>query len=62
MKRYASCYCRYSSDKQQQQSIDHQLKKIDAFCKKHDIILIEKYIDEAQTGTNDQRKGFSTHD
>jgi site-specific DNA recombinase len=58
MKRYASCYCRYSSDKQQQQSIDHQLEKIDAFCKKHDIILIEKYIDEAQTGTNDQRKAF----
>ncbi len=58
MKRYASCYCRYSSDKQQQQSIEHQLETIEAFCHKHDITLIEKYIDEAQTGTNDQRKAF----
>ncbi|BCR35199.1 recombinase family protein [Mariniplasma anaerobium] len=58
MKRYASCYCRYSSDKQQQQSIDHQLERIEAFCKKHDITLIEQYIDEAQTGTSDQRKAF----
>jgi len=58
MKRYASCYCRYSSDKQQQQSIEHQLDRIEIFCKKHDITLIEKYIDEAQSGTNDQRKAF----
>lgn len=58
MKRYACCYCRYSSDKQQQQSIDFQLQKIEEFCDKYGITLIEKYIDEAMTGTNDQRKEF----
>ncbi|MBE0700833.1 MAG: recombinase family protein, partial [Acholeplasmataceae bacterium] len=55
---YASCYCRYSSDKQQQQSIEYQLERIEEFCQKHDIILIEKYIDEATTGTNDHRSDF----
>jgi site-specific DNA recombinase len=58
MKRYASCYCRYSSDKQQQQSIEYQLERIEEFCEKHDITLIDKYIDEATTGTNDQRSDF----
>ena len=58
MKRYASCYCRYSSDKQQQQSIEYQLERIEEFCQKHDITLIEKYIDEATTGTNDKRNDF----
>jgi len=58
MKRYASCYCRYSSDRQQQQSIEYQLERIEDFCKKHDITLIEKYIDEATTGTNDKRDDF----
>ena len=58
MKRYASCYCRYSSDKQQQQSIEYQLDRIEEFCLNHDITLIEKYIDEATTGTNAQRNDF----
>jgi site-specific DNA recombinase len=58
MNRYASCYCRYSSDKQQQQSIEYQLERIEEFCKKHDITLIEKYIDEATTGTSDKRDDF----
>lgn len=58
MKRYGSCYCRYSTDKQQQQSIEYQLERIEDFCQKHDIMLIEKYIDEATSGSNDQRKEF----
>lgn len=58
MKRYASCYCRYSSDKQQQQSIEYQLERIEEFCQKHNITLIEKYIDESTTGTNDHRSDF----
>lgn len=58
MKRYGSCYCRYSTDKQQQQSIEYQLERIEDFCKKHEIILVDKYIDEASSGSNDQRKEF----
>lgn len=58
MKRTACCYCRYSSDKQQQQSIDYQLEKIVAFCEKHDIELLNHYIDEATSGTNDNRDNF----
>ncbi len=58
MKRYACCYVRYSSDKQQQQSIEYQLEKIKAFCDKHQIILREIYKDEAVTATSDARPSF----
>jgi site-specific DNA recombinase len=58
MKRLASCYCRYSSDKQQQQSIDFQLGEIKKFCDKNKITLIKEYVDEAQSGTNDNRIQF----
>jgi site-specific DNA recombinase len=58
MKRTACCYCRYSSDKQQQQSIEYQLEKIVDFCDKNSITLLNNYIDEATTGTNDNRESF----
>src|SRR5690625_1712193 len=58
MKKFASCYCRYSSDKQQQQSIDFQLGEIKKFCNKHNIELVAEYIDEAQSGSSDNRVNF----
>ena len=58
MKRYASCYCRYSSDKQQEQSIEFQMEEIEKFCEKNHIEIVEKYIDKAVTGTSDNRAAF----
>ena len=54
----AVAYARYSSDKQQESSITVQLAAIRKFCAMHRIELIHEYIDEAQTGTNANRKQF----
>ena len=54
----AVAYARYSSDKQQESSITVQLAAIRKFCNTHRIELIHEYIDEAQTGTNANRKEF----
>lgn len=54
----AVAYARYSSDKQQESSITVQIGAIRKFCETHQINLIREYIDEAQTGTNANRKEF----
>ena len=51
-------YARFSSDKQNQTSIEVQIEQIEKFCQQNNIVLIEKYIDEAQSGTSDKRKNF----
>ena len=54
----AVAYARYSSDKQQESSITVQIGAIRKFCVSHKIHLLNEYIDEAQTGTNANRKDF----
>ena len=54
----AVAYARYSSDKQQESSITVQLAAIRKFCEAQKIELIHEYVDEAQTGTNANRKDF----
>ena len=54
----AVAYARYSSDKQQETSIVVQLAEIRKFCDNHNIELLHEYVDEAQTGTNANRKEF----
>ena len=54
----AVAYARYSSDRQQESSIVVQLAEIRRFCERHNIKLVREYIDEAQTGTNANRKSF----
>ena len=57
-KTLACCYTRFSTDHQNQSSTIGQLKAIKAYCEKNNIEIIETYIDEAQTGTNLNRKDF----
>lgn len=54
----ACCYTRFSTDHQNQSSTIGQLKAIKAYCERNNIELIDTYIDEAQTGTNMNRKNF----
>ena len=54
----AVAYARYSSDKQQETSIVVQLAEVRKFCDNHNIELLHEYVDEAQTGTNANRKDF----
>lgn len=56
--KYAVIYARYSSEKQNDQSIEGQLRVCSDYAEKNDIIVIKNYIDRATTGTNDNRPAF----
>ena len=47
----AAIYARYSSDKQTGETIKTQVDKCQEFCEREDILICEKFIDEAKTGT-----------
>ena len=54
----AVIYARYSSDSQNEQSIEGQLRVCGQYAKNNDIVIIDTYIDRAMTGTNDNRPDF----
>ena len=54
----AVIYARYSSDNQNEQSIEGQLRVCNDFANRNNIIVIDTYIDRATTGTNDNRIDF----
>lgn len=54
----AVIYARYSSDKQNEQSIEGQLHVCQQYAKANDILVLDTYIDRAMTGTNDNRPDF----
>ena len=51
-------YARYSSDKQNEQSIEGQLRVCQNYAKTNNILIVDTYIDRAMTGTNDNRPDF----
>jgi site-specific DNA recombinase len=54
----AAIYARFSSNNQRQESIFHQVEKIKQYANDNDIEIVETYIDEAESGTTDQRTNF----
>ena len=54
----AVSYARYSSHLQREESITAQLRAIDKFAEDNGYILLASYVDEAQSGTNDNRMAF----
>ncbi len=54
----AVIYARYSSDNQRGESIDAQIRLIKEFAASNNIIVVEQYVDEAQSGKRDDRKQF----
>ena len=54
----AAFYGRYSSSGQTEQSIEGQLTICSQYAKNNDIVIVNTYIDRAQTGTNDNRAEF----
>ena len=54
----AVLYCRFSSDKQSDQSIDGQLRECIAFAEKNGMTIIENYIDRALSAKSDARPEF----
>jgi len=56
----AVAYARFSSVLQRDESIVRQLESIQEYCVRNNLELVEEYIDEAQSGTNDRRERFQT--
>lgn len=54
----AVIYARYSSTNQTEQSIEGQVHVCEDYAKKHDILIVDSYIDRAMSGTNDDRESF----
>ena len=54
----AVIYARYSSSNQTEQSIDGQKHVCEDYAKKHDILIVNYYIDRAISGTTDNREAF----
>ena len=58
MKLKVVIYARYSSHSQTEQSIEGQLKVCHEYAEQNGFIIVGQYIDEALTGTNDNRPEF----
>lgn len=54
----AVAYCRYSSDRQREESIDAQIFAIKEFCQKNNYKLLKIYTDMAVSGKSDERTNF----
>ena len=54
----AVIYARYSSERQTEQSIEGQLRVCNDYAQRHNIKIVDTYIDRAMTGTNDNRAAF----
>lgn len=51
-------YCRYSSHMQDEKSIEQQKMEIEEYSQRNNIQIVKYYIDEAKTGTKNDRDGF----
>lgn len=51
-------YCRYSSHMQDEKSIEQQKMEIEEYAVKNNIQIVKYYVDEAKTGTKNDRDGF----
>lgn len=54
----AWAYCRFSSENQREESIDAQIRAIEAYCDQEGITLERIYRDEARSATTDNRPQF----
>ena len=54
----AALYSRFSSDNQRTESIDAQLRAMHAYCEQHHFTIVNTYVDEARSATNDRRPSF----
>src|SRR5690554_2580811 len=55
----AVAYCRFSSEQQRDgYSIEAQKRAIDDYCAREGYTLIDYYVDEARSATNDDRAAF----
>ena len=54
----AVIYARYSSHSQNEMSIEGQVAECRRYASEHDLIVVQEYIDRAQSATTDKRPNF----
>jgi len=54
----AAVYARFSSDNQRDESIDAQLRALQDYAKRNNIIITKQYVDKAKSATTDNRPEF----
>mgnify|MGYP000899662827 CR=1 FL=1 len=54
----AAAYARYSTDNQTENSIAYQMNAIQKYCNNNKITICAFFVDEAKSGTNEDREGF----
>ena len=54
----AVVYARFSSHRQNEQSIEGQVAEAERFAAAHGLTIVKVYADRAQTGRNDNREQF----
>lgn len=54
----AVIYARYSSERQNEQSIEGQLRICNQYAEANGLTILDTYIDRTMTGTNDNRPAF----
>jgi len=54
----AAAYARYSTDNQTHSSIEYQMRKIEEYCKAHELTITARFEDAAYSGTNTNRPAF----
>ena len=53
-----AAYARYSTENQDENSIETQFENIHDYCRKHQYNVVEHYFDKAKSGTNIERADF----
>ncbi len=56
IRKRVALYARYSSDNQRSESIDAQVRAMTKYCEQNNYQIVEKYIDEAKSGTNSDKR------
>lgn len=51
-------YMRYSTDNQNESSIEYQRAEIEKYCTQNSLTLLHEYVDQAYSATNDRRPDF----
>lgn len=51
-------YMRYSTNNQTENSIEYQRAAIKTYCDNNNLLLVDEFVDEAYSGTTDQRPDF----
>ncbi|NCC86211.1 MAG: recombinase family protein, partial [Clostridia bacterium] len=51
-------YARFSSEMQRDESIDAQIRAIEEYAKRNNIVVVGNYVDKAKSATTDNRPEF----